>query len=89
MTLENYLTQQGHGSKSELALKIQVSPQAISKWLKGKKISAEMAVQIFFVTEGEVGLADMRPDLFPPQYVLVHINDVKKNRMKKIKCLNF
>lgn len=84
MTLSQYLANLGHGAIAELAMKLNVTPQAVSSWNKGKKISVERAIQIWFTTKGEVGLHEMCPDIFPPKYVLTHISNLKQKEKQNV-----
>ena len=71
MKLNDFLSMKGHGSSSVLAKHLGVSIQSLSSWRRGGQIPAEKAIQIYFATNGEVGLHEMRPDIFPPGFKIV------------------
>ena len=54
------------GSQKKLAAKCNVTQQAVSKWARGGKISAESARAIDDGTGGVVTVYELRPDIFGP-----------------------
>lgn len=56
-----------YGTQRKLAEAMGVSFQAVSFWLTGaRRVSAECAVKIEAITNGQVKRAELRPDLFGP-----------------------
>ena len=54
----------------KFSLALQVTPQAVYKWLESGVVTAERASQIEQVTAGAVKRHELRPDLFDaPQQV--------------------
>lgn len=55
------------GSQAALAELLDVSENAVSKWVSGRmRITAERAVQIEQATDGQVTRYEIRPDVFGP-----------------------
>ncbi|WP_294615330.1 helix-turn-helix domain-containing protein [uncultured Gilliamella sp.] len=52
------------GSQRKLAICCNVSQPAISKWLKGQRVSAEYVNSIVQATAGKVQAYELRPDIF-------------------------
>ncbi|PID44071.1 MAG: Cro/Cl family transcriptional regulator [Proteobacteria bacterium] len=50
------------GSRAKLAKVVGVTPQAVHKWEK-QKIPSARAIQIEQITNGEITVKDLRPDL--------------------------
>jgi DNA-binding transcriptional regulator YdaS (Cro superfamily) len=64
MTLADYLANHGI-SAAELGRRLNISRAQIHRYLTGRRrITAERAVQIEHVTEGNVTRHELRPDLF-------------------------
>lgn len=53
------------GSQAELARRVGVKPQMVSKWLNGRPIRAERVLSIERATNGHVSRHELRPDLYP------------------------
>lgn len=71
ITLSEYLDRLGHGSAKQLAEQLGVSSQVIHLWRLGKRpIPPKKAVEIFLLSNGIVGLYDMRPDVFTYEFML-------------------
>lgn len=51
------------GSKSKLGRVLGISHQAVVKWSK-TRIPSDRAIQIEQITQGEITVKDLRPDLF-------------------------
>lgn len=52
------------GNKSVLASKLGISPQALYQW---DKVPAEQAIKIEQMTNGQITIRELRPDLFETQ----------------------
>jgi DNA-binding transcriptional regulator YdaS (Cro superfamily) len=52
------------GNQAELARRVGVTPQMVTKWLSGKPVSAERAIAIERATGGQVSRTEIRPDLW-------------------------
>lgn len=62
--ITRYLTQ-ACVTQADFASQLEVTPGLVSQWLSGKTaITAERAIQIEEVTDGEITRAMLRPDLF-------------------------
>lgn len=69
MKLEDYLAARGHGSAIELARKVDATAHQMSMWRNGvQPVPANKAIQIHVASGGLIGLHEMRPDLFHPDY---------------------
>jgi len=64
MNLQIYLEKNAL-SQEQFAKKVGVTQGAVWQWLSGEtRITAERAVQIEQITDGQVSRHDLRPDLF-------------------------
>jgi DNA-binding transcriptional regulator YdaS (Cro superfamily) len=57
------------GSQSELARRLNVSPQAVQQWVSDGAIPIRRCVQIESVFHGEFTAKQLNPDFFTPQKI--------------------
>lgn len=53
------------GGQNKLAEALNVTPQAVNKWVKADRPPAERVIEIERVTNGEITRHELRPDLYP------------------------
>ena len=53
------------GGQNKLAEALNVTPQAVNKWVKADRAPAERVIEIERVTNGEITRHELRPDLYP------------------------
>jgi DNA-binding transcriptional regulator YdaS (Cro superfamily) len=64
MNLSEYINQ-GHGTQSQLAKSLDVTPVLIHQWVKDKRqVPAERCLAIEAATSGLVTRYELRPDVF-------------------------
>lgn len=56
------------GSQELFAQRVDVTQQAVSKWLKKGKVPAEYAVLAEHATDGRISRQKFRPDLYPQDH---------------------
>ena len=55
------------GSQKALAEALEISPQAITKWIQRGRVPAERVIEIERATGGAVSRQVLRPDLYPAE----------------------
>ena len=52
------------GSQSELARKLEISPQAVQLWIKNERIPAHRCLELERLSQNRVTRYELRPDIF-------------------------
>ena len=61
------------GTQTALAQKIGKTQRHVWNWLnRDKKVPADMVIKVAAATGGVVTCHELRPDLYPPDFVLPH-----------------